>query len=380
MARAARADRGAAVQHQHGLVDQSLHFADGRRDDERRWLRRGLVRRRRWTGRVSQRRARVGRRESPAPGRNTSNRPCSWRTCGRRRGRRSSRRTATPSRMAAGLFVHNGLVNEFPQIRRELMVELDPESFAAIQGSADIGGAVPSRDGARPRRRTARCARAGRSAWSRRCSVAKGIAPALQASIRRQRRRDDCGRCVTPAKDARARCSAAKTRRRYGACIRERAGSTAARQRSARGLRAAGGPRGRVARARGVLGAEIHPGGDVESRQFSPAGSRAGLSPQDRALRPAERRHRCRAKARHAVSAHTAPHIPTIRSGRSRAAWHLRGHGGSLTRRPRMPAPRLAAAGARGHRRRGRRGPRSTRTPWCPKRPPAVAWRQPAIE
>ncbi len=35
------------------------------------------------------------------------------------------------------LFVHNGLVNEFLEIRRELMLALDPESFAAIEGSAD---------------------------------------------------------------------------------------------------------------------------------------------------------------------------------------------------------------------------------------------------
>ena len=35
------------------------------------------------------------------------------------------------------LFVHNGLVNDFHEVRRDLMLALDPQSFAAIQGSTD---------------------------------------------------------------------------------------------------------------------------------------------------------------------------------------------------------------------------------------------------
>jgi glutamine amidotransferase len=35
------------------------------------------------------------------------------------------------------LFVHNGLINDFPVVRRELMLALDPSSFAAIEGSSD---------------------------------------------------------------------------------------------------------------------------------------------------------------------------------------------------------------------------------------------------
>jgi glutamine amidotransferase len=35
------------------------------------------------------------------------------------------------------LFVHNGLVNDFHLVRRELMLALDPSSFAAIEGSSD---------------------------------------------------------------------------------------------------------------------------------------------------------------------------------------------------------------------------------------------------
>jgi predicted glutamine amidotransferase len=35
------------------------------------------------------------------------------------------------------LFVHNGLINEFAAVRRELMLALGADSFAAIEGSAD---------------------------------------------------------------------------------------------------------------------------------------------------------------------------------------------------------------------------------------------------
>lgn len=35
------------------------------------------------------------------------------------------------------LFVHNGLVNEFPRLRRELVLAVDPALFASIEGSTD---------------------------------------------------------------------------------------------------------------------------------------------------------------------------------------------------------------------------------------------------
>ena len=35
------------------------------------------------------------------------------------------------------LFVHNGLINDYSVVRRDLMLALDRESFAAIEGSAD---------------------------------------------------------------------------------------------------------------------------------------------------------------------------------------------------------------------------------------------------
>jgi predicted glutamine amidotransferase len=35
------------------------------------------------------------------------------------------------------LLVHNGLINDFGRLRRDLMLAVDPEQFSAIQGSAD---------------------------------------------------------------------------------------------------------------------------------------------------------------------------------------------------------------------------------------------------
>jgi len=42
-----------------------------------------------------------------------------------------------PFRHGRWLFVHNGLVNEFGTIRRDLMMEIDPSLFGAIEGSTD---------------------------------------------------------------------------------------------------------------------------------------------------------------------------------------------------------------------------------------------------
>jgi glutamine amidotransferase len=42
-----------------------------------------------------------------------------------------------PFRHGRWLFVHNGLINDFHAIRRELMMALDAQAFAEIEGSAD---------------------------------------------------------------------------------------------------------------------------------------------------------------------------------------------------------------------------------------------------
>ena len=42
-----------------------------------------------------------------------------------------------PFRHGRWLFMHNGAVREFPKVRRDLMLEIDPELFPFLQGSAD---------------------------------------------------------------------------------------------------------------------------------------------------------------------------------------------------------------------------------------------------
>jgi predicted glutamine amidotransferase len=42
-----------------------------------------------------------------------------------------------PFRHGRWLFVHNGVVNEFDRLRRDLMLAIDPSLFAGIQGSTD---------------------------------------------------------------------------------------------------------------------------------------------------------------------------------------------------------------------------------------------------
>ena len=77
-------------------------LAHGRRADQRRRLRPGLVRRRRGARRLPQRRARPGRTRTCASWPRTSSRRCSWPTSGRRSARRCRRPTATRSATAAG--------------------------------------------------------------------------------------------------------------------------------------------------------------------------------------------------------------------------------------------------------------------------------------
>jgi glutamine amidotransferase len=42
-----------------------------------------------------------------------------------------------PFRYGRWLFVHNGLVRDYPKVRRDLMLGIDPDLFASIEGSTD---------------------------------------------------------------------------------------------------------------------------------------------------------------------------------------------------------------------------------------------------
>ena len=119
----------------HGLIDQSLHSAGGR-DDQRRRLRPRLVRRRA-TGPASTTASRPpGATTTCASSPPTSSRRCSSPTCARRRDG-VQETNCHPFRHGKWLFVHNGVVDGFHAMRRELMLAVAPELFAEIQGSTD---------------------------------------------------------------------------------------------------------------------------------------------------------------------------------------------------------------------------------------------------
>ena len=120
---------------QHGIVDQSLHSRMGAEPTNGDGFGVG------WYGAGEGRASTTaslppGATRTCASSPRTSSRRCSWCTCGRRSGHRSSRPPPSlPPR--ARLFVHNGYVGDFQAIRRDLMLAIEPKLFAGIVGSTD---------------------------------------------------------------------------------------------------------------------------------------------------------------------------------------------------------------------------------------------------
>ena len=121
---------------QHGIVDQSLHSRHGRRADQRRRLRHGLVRHREGPGVYhsvapawadANLRELAGHIESPlflVHVRAAIGSPVQQTNC-------------HPFRHGHWLFVHNGYVADLHVLRRDLMLAIDPALFAEVQGSTD---------------------------------------------------------------------------------------------------------------------------------------------------------------------------------------------------------------------------------------------------
>ena len=120
------------------LADRPEPPLAARRDDhERRRLRCRLVRRRGRAGPLPQRPSRL---ERPEPARPRGAHLCarsSSRTSAPRPGRRSRRRTATRSGTGAGCSCTTARCASFEQVRRDLMLAIDPALFPYLQGSAD---------------------------------------------------------------------------------------------------------------------------------------------------------------------------------------------------------------------------------------------------
>ena len=136
VARAAGADRGAALQDPARDRGPEPALADGRRDHERRRLRARLVRRGRGPGVYhsvspawgdANLRELAAHIESPlflAHVRAAIGSPVQQTNC-------------HPFRHGSWLFVHNGFIAGFHALRRDLMLAIDPELFADIHGSTD---------------------------------------------------------------------------------------------------------------------------------------------------------------------------------------------------------------------------------------------------
>ena len=136
--RSAGDDRRAAVQDRPRADRSEPACPHGRGDHQRRRLRSGLVRdqRRRGPAAIAASRRR-GATSTCATSPPTSSRRCSSRTSARRPARRCSRPTATRSVTGRWLFVHNGVINGFQAMRRELLLAVDPTLFDDIVGSTD---------------------------------------------------------------------------------------------------------------------------------------------------------------------------------------------------------------------------------------------------
>ena len=122
---------------EHSLIDQSLHSTARRRDDQRRRVRRRLVRERRNAWGVPQRRAGL---ERPQPARARRAHPLAARVRPHPRlvrYRRCSRRTATRSATAAGCGCTTARSPDFHEVKRDLVLAVDPSLYPPIEGSTD---------------------------------------------------------------------------------------------------------------------------------------------------------------------------------------------------------------------------------------------------
>ena len=136
-----------------------------------------------------------------------------------------------PFRHGKWLFVHNGVINGFEEMRRELILAVAPELFAGIKGSTDsevlfhlaltFGLEEDPIAGARARR----------SGSSRRPPIATGSStrsrPAWASPTA-----SGCGRSATRPRASRARCSSPPRRTPSTSSIRTTRGSSASATRT----------------------------------------------------------------------------------------------------------------------------------------------------
>ena len=125
----------------HSLIDQSLHAA-GRHHHQRRRLRAGLVRppgARRLPGAAVPLPQRASGLERPQPARGARAIHSSLFVAHIRAATDTPAQETNchPFRHGNWLFVHNGLIRDFPLLRRDLMLMIAPAYFGSLEGSTD---------------------------------------------------------------------------------------------------------------------------------------------------------------------------------------------------------------------------------------------------
>ena len=203
---------------QHGIVDQSLHpgWAPSRPTaTASAWAGTATA-----TGRASTAASRPrGRTRTCASSPRISSRRCLWRMSGQRSARPCSRPTATRSVTAAGCSSTTATSGDFHELRRDLMMSIDPALFADVHGSTDTEVVFHlaltfglEHDPIARARADRRLDRGGRPR-------ATGVADAGAGDLRRLGRREPLGRSLRDGRACRARCSRRPTPTRSAGCI-----------------------------------------------------------------------------------------------------------------------------------------------------------------
>ena len=202
---------------QHGLVDQSLHSRMGAETTNGDGFGVG------WYGAgegpaptTASRRPGATRTCASSPP--TSSRRCSSRMCARRRAPPIQQTNCHPFRHGRWLFVHNGVLAGFHEMRRDLMLAVDPSLFADFVGSTDSEvifrlaltfGLEEDPVGAIERAIGFVEATAERHGIENAVQASMGLSDGVR-----------CGPSATPPRAVRARCSRPSTPARCTTCIR----------------------------------------------------------------------------------------------------------------------------------------------------------------
>ena len=183
---------------QHGIVDQSLHARMGAEPTNGDGFGLGWYGARRGARRLPQRRRRRGRTPTCASSPRTSSRRCSWPTCAPRSARPVQQTNCHPFRHGRLAVRAQRLHRRLPPAAPRPDARARPRAASPTsQGSTDTEVVFHARAHARARGGPDRGARADDRPASSELARAARDRRRRAGQLRRQRRRDACGRCAT---------------------------------------------------------------------------------------------------------------------------------------------------------------------------------------